>query len=215
MDSVLAKEFGRQLKAALKSERLSQIELARKLRVSGSAVSQMVNGKLAPSAECFDELLTLLADTPSRDKLIRKWRKLRVGKFADAVSEVSNFPVVADGYGSLFALPDFALAEYDGEVPLRAFAADRNYPLVNCPDAAPEAQLTVTFAAADLALPMAGEVELYLGEPESAGATGLDLIYTGKGFMLNPGSVTPLPKKIRRKFPVWELRLRPQFKPAK
>ena len=210
MDSNLAKKFGRQLKIALKAEKLSQIEVARKLGVSGSAVSQMVNGRMMPSPECFGRLLDLMPLSSDRARLIAAWSKLRTGNFLPEAKAEFSPPLVADGSESLFVVSASRLLEYDGAIPVLAWAAAEKAPLVNCPGAPAEARLIVTLDAAELALPFTGEVELFLGDPETAGCTDLDLINSGKSFMLNPGSPGAMPKKIRRKFPVWELHWHPQ-----
>ena len=57
----LRKELGLNLRQHLKKQRYHQVELAQKLRLTPSAVSQILSGKIVPTQEIFDRVVEFLA----------------------------------------------------------------------------------------------------------------------------------------------------------
>ena len=89
MKSALCALFGRRLKEALKASGLRQNELARETKLTGSAVSQIVNGVFVPSRQTLDKMLELIGDSEYADHLAALWQRIRLGE-KDALSPVNR-----------------------------------------------------------------------------------------------------------------------------
>ena len=61
MNRDLRKELGLNLRQHLKKQRYHQVELAQKLKLTPSAVSQILSGKIVPTQEIFDRVVEFLA----------------------------------------------------------------------------------------------------------------------------------------------------------
>ncbi|MCQ2378155.1 MAG: helix-turn-helix domain-containing protein [Victivallaceae bacterium] len=79
MKSALTTAFGRQLKSALAAVGLRQNELADRMGLTASAVSQIVNGVLMPSRENLDRMMRYLGDSAEADALPSLWQRIRLG----------------------------------------------------------------------------------------------------------------------------------------
>ena len=76
----LKKMFGERIRMYLVTNKIRQQELARRLSVSSSAVSQMLTGKIVPSMQQLDKICEVLSLECSQSLELRDWlTRIRIG----------------------------------------------------------------------------------------------------------------------------------------
>ena len=214
MKNFARENFGKQLKLLLRESPLNQKELSERLSVSGSAVSQIINGKMLPSKECFNKLLKLFPESSKKEKLLQIWNFLRTGNYViipEVDSHIPKYVEVREREAGLFLISGRLLKEsFTAGMTLKKFAIDHDCPVTDTiPNPLPDAKAAVYIRSEELGLPVPGSVLLMLADKRPSSFCKFDLIKTAQGFILNPGSAEVPADKKEWSLPILEIRLIP------
>lgn len=225
MKNFSRENFGKQLKLVLRESPFNQKELSEKLSVSGSAVSQMASGKMLPSKSCFGKMMKLFPESRRKEKLLQIWNYLRTGTslfvpenpvpYNDSLWSNQKIPgllTVSESDSSVYLINGKLLAkEYTKGSTINHFALDHECPLIDTiPNLIQGAKAAVFLRSEDVKLPISGNLLLLIADKRPNDFCKFDLIKTGEGLMLNPGSAVDFAAlKIEWSLPIVEMRLLP------
>ena len=215
MKNFARENFGKQLKLLLRESPFNQKELSERLSVSGSAVSQIINGKMLPSKACFAKLLKLFPESRKKEKLLQIWNFLRTGNHVtipEVEPHLPNYVEVREREAGVFLISGRLLKQsFAAGMTLKQFALDNNCPVTDTiPNPIPAAKAAVYIRSEELSMPIPGNVLLLLADKRPGEFCKFDLIKTDRGFMLNPGSAVDISAvKEEWSLPILEIRLLP------
>ncbi len=208
--------LGKCLKQALKSHGITQRELAAKLDITPSAVSQFVKGKMTPSSDICSQIMKIVPDSTHLRKFLSMWKISRLGAVEEPAPQW-GFPEdtdktnIGDTSENVFLLtPEVLQRCYDPEYPLSALVYREGCTtLKTALKMARYAEAATIMRCAELKLDFPGDIMLLVTDKDRKEFHGVELVCCENGFILNPGSGQPVPEKIKWKLSVLAMVLQP------